>query len=79
MKVEATPPRKRAPGGGMKADDGPLELERKQVKVDAASEAILLRIGGGNFSLGVREAARRLAEHDDLAPFEIARHQARKK
>lgn len=71
-------PRIRAPGGGRKADDGPLELERVQLKLDPASRALFLKIGDGNFSLGAREAARRVAEHGDLTPFDLERHLERK-
>lgn len=43
----------RAPGAGVKADDG-VTTARKQVRLDADSEAVLLKIGGGNLSLGIR-------------------------
>ncbi len=67
----------RAPGAGLKADDGVVELERKQVRVDRATEELLCKVGGGNFSLGVREAARRLLEHKDTAKFTLKRHSLR--
>lgn len=66
--------KKRAPGAGVKADDGCTNLERKQIMIDANSEAILARIGKGNLSLGIREAARRLADIEYAQPFNAARH-----
>lgn len=53
------------------------ELERRQVMLDENSETILKQIGGGQPSLGVREAARRLAEHGDIEKFTRERHEAR--
>lgn len=70
--------RQRAPGGGMKAPDGPITLDRKQAMVDERTEKLLTKIGKGNFSLGVREAARRLKESGDIAPFDEERHALRK-
>lgn len=69
--------RKRAPGAGVKADDGVTDLERKQVRLDASTEALLSKVGGGNLSLGIREAARRLIEHADSGPFDKKRHECR--
>lgn len=69
--------RKRASGAGVKPEDGATPLERKQIRLDPASEAILVKVGGGNLSLGIREAARRMAEHGDTGPFTRARHRAR--
>jgi hypothetical protein len=69
--------KKRAPGAGVKADDGAKPLDRKQVRIDPATDALLSSIGSGNLSLGIREAARRLAEHADVGPFDIDRHRAR--
>lgn len=68
----------RAPGAGVKPDDGAAPLDRKQIRLDPGTESLLAALGGGNLSLGVREAARRLVEHDDLAPFDLKRHHARK-
>ncbi|MYM92663.1 hypothetical protein [Duganella vulcania] len=67
----------RAPGAGVKADDGAKPLMRKQINIDAETFALLTAVGGDQLSLGVREAARRLAEHADLAPFDPKRHRAR--
>lgn len=69
--------RKRAPGAGVKADDGVTGLERKQVRLDADTEALLFQVGGNNLSLGIREAARRLIEHADTEPFNKKRHESR--
>lgn len=69
----------RAPGAGVKPDDGVSPLNRKQVRLDPASEAILSKLGGGNLSLGIREAARRLVEHKDTKPFTAKRHAERSK
>lgn len=68
----------RAPGAGVKADDG-VVTARKQVRLDAASEVILLKVGGGNLSLGIREAARRLVERKDTKEFNPKQHAARQK
>ena len=67
----------RAPGAGVKADDG-VVTERKQVRLDAESEATLLKVGGGNLSLGIREAARRLVERKDTKEFSPKQHAARR-
>lgn len=69
----------RAPGAGVKADDGCTGLERKQVVIDAETDAILSKIGKGNLSLGMREAARRLKEVGDTRPFSAARHEKRRR
>jgi hypothetical protein len=66
----------RAPGAGVKADDG-VATQRKQVRLDAESEAILLKVGGGNLSLGIREAARRLVANKDTKEFSPKHHAAR--
>lgn len=71
--------RQRAPGAGVKASDGAKKLDRKQVRIDQVSEAILSKIGDGNLSLGIREAARRLSERGDIGPFDEARHEKRQK
>lgn len=68
--------RKRAPGAGVKPDDG-VHGERKQLRLDAVTEAIFAKIGDGNVSLGAREAARRLVEAKDVAKFSAARHATR--
>lgn len=70
---------KRASGAGVKPKDGVSPMDRKQVRLDPSTDALLSRIGGGNLSLGVREAARRLAEHGDIAPFSLERHKKRSK
>lgn len=69
----------RAPGAGVKPDDRVSQLDRKQVRLDPESEAILSRVGGGNLSLGIREAARRLVEQKDTSPFTAKRHENRLK
>lgn len=69
--------RKRAPGAGVKAKDGIAEGARHNVMIDAANLEILKNIGLGSFSLGVREAARRLQESGDVGAFSIERHAAR--
>ncbi len=66
----------RAPGAGVKADDGAL-TERKQLRLDADTEALFLRVGDGNVSLGARETARRLVEHKDTEKFSSKRHELR--
>lgn len=70
--------KKRKPGAGVKPDDG-VHGERKQLRLDPATEAIFAKIGAGNVSLGAREAARRLIEHKDVAKFSTARHAERQK
>lgn len=70
------PKKKRAPGAGVKPDDG-VHGERKQLRLDAPTEAIFSRIGDGNVSLGAREAARRLLEHKDVGKFSATRHAKR--
>lgn len=69
----------RAPGAGVKPDDGASPLARKQVRLDPETEAILSRLGGGNLSLGIREAARRLVEHSDIEAFSVKKHANRVK
>lgn len=69
----------RASGAGVKPEDGCSPLDRKQIRIDPESEAILSRIGKGNLSLGIREAARRLEESKDAKPFSEARHAKRVK
>lgn len=69
----------RAPGAGVKADDGCTGLERKQVIIDSETDVILSKIGKGNLSLGMREAARRLVEAGDARPFSVSRHAKRTK
>lgn len=70
--------RRRAPGAGVKAADGAAQVERRNVMIDPVSVRVLEKIGGGNLSLGVREAARRLCESGDTAKFTKKRHEARK-
>lgn len=80
--MASTPPKKikkrsRASGAGVKAGDGVGSLARKQVLLDEHTETVALLIGNGNLSLGLREAVRRAAEHEDAGPFDPGRHLAR--
>ena len=70
--------KRRAPGAGVKAEDG-AATKRKQVRLDAKSEVILLNVGGGNLSLGIREATRRLVECQDIGEFSEKRHALRQR
>lgn len=70
--MQIAPKRTRASGAGVRPDDGVTHLG-KQIRIDPASEAILAKIGGGNLSLGIREAARRLAEGGQTGPFSAAK------
>lgn len=70
--------KKRASGAGVKPEDGVQPLDRKQIRIDRASEIVLTEIGGGNLSLGIRESARRLKEIGDMSPFSLERHNKRK-
>ena len=76
-KLHSKPPRKRAQGGGPKAGDGASNTVRKLVLVDPETVAVLTAVGGGQFSLGIREAARRLVELGDTGPFTAERHSKR--
>lgn len=67
----------RASGAGVKPEDGCEKLERKQVRIDPETEEILSKIGKGNLSLGIREAARRVVEHKDAKAFSKVRHAKR--
>jgi len=69
--------KRRAPGAGVKADDGVSPVQRKQVSLDSETEKVLTAVGAGNLSLGIREAARRLREAGDTRPFSAARHSKR--
>jgi hypothetical protein len=69
--------KKRAPGAGVKADDGVTGLERVQVRLDPESQVLADKIGKGNVSLGLREALRRVDEAGDTRPFSAARHAKR--
>lgn len=71
--------RKRAPGAGVKAADGVTDVERRNVMIDQLGLEIFEMIGGGNLSLGVREAARRLQENGDTSEFSKTRHEERQK
>ena len=71
--------RQRAPGAGIKAADGATVVERRNVMIDPPGLEVLMKIGGGNLSLGVREAARRLKEGGDTAKFSKKRHEGRQK
>jgi hypothetical protein len=65
----------RNPGAGRKPlDESEIsgELERKQVRLDRESIEILTRIGRGELSLGIREAARRTRRRRDLAAYRRA-------
>lgn len=75
--TKAGKPRQRAIGAGVKPPDGVTETVRKNVVIDASTTNVMLRIGAGNLSLGVREAARRLEEQGDTEEFSEARHQDR--
>lgn len=46
-------------GQGRKARDG-AQTERAELRLDAEARALFLSLGGGDLSLGAREAARRL-------------------
>jgi hypothetical protein len=64
----------RRPGrkpGDEKALNG--QLSRKQVLVDEDARSVLTQIGGGELSLGIREAARRLALSGQTQPFVLER------
>ena len=69
--------RLRAPGAGKPTSDDVTELERRNVMIDLPALEVLGKIGGGNLSLGVREAARRLKESGDTARFSKKRHAGR--
>ena len=69
--------KRRAPGGGMKAVDGVQGAKRHNVMLDEASLSIMLKIGDGNLSVGVREAARRLKESGDTGAFSQKRREQR--
>lgn len=71
--------RKRAPGAGIKAADGVTDVVRRNVMIDQFGLEVFEKIGDGNFSLGVREAARRLKETRNTAKFSAKRHEDRKK
>ena len=64
--------RRRAPGAGLKAEDGAQAMRRKQVLIDASAESVLLQVGNGNLSLGIREAARRLQQLAATDPFQAS-------
>jgi len=49
-----------------------------QVRLDVATKAVLAAIGNGNVLLGIREAARRLIEHNDIGKFDPIRHEKRR-
>lgn len=62
---------------GVQAQDGPIDLERKNLTLDSRAIEVFKKIGGGEMSLGAREAARRLAEHGLTEPFSPHQHQQR--
>ena len=70
-------PKKRSPGGGARAADGVSRVARVNVMLDPESLAILERIGNGNLSLGVREAARRLQQTGQTRKFSVKEHEER--
>lgn len=72
-----SPKKTRAPGAGRPVGDGVEDTVRRQVMLDQDTLTILKQIGGGQLSLGAREAARRLAEHGDIEKFTRERHEAR--
>jgi hypothetical protein len=76
--VTANEKKKRASGAGVKADDGVLDTERSQVRLDPESKTLAAKIGKGNVSLGLREALRRVEEAGDTRPFSVARHAKRR-
>lgn len=71
--------RQRAPGAGKPTTDGVTVVERRNVMIDPPGLEVLEKIGGGNLSLGVREAARRLKESGDTTKFSKKRHDGRQK
>ena len=71
--------RQRAPGAGKPTTDGVTVVERRNVMIDPPGLEVLEKIGGGNLSLGVRAAARRLKESGDTAKFSKKRHDGRQK
>lgn len=72
-------PRKRAPGAGVKALDGVIDVTRYQVMLDETTVALMRHIGEKNLSLGIREAARRVKEAKDTRAFSPNRHATRLK
>ena len=74
---EKKPKKRRASGAGIKAKDGVKNLERKQIHIDAFTEELFTAIGDGNLSLGIREAARRLAASKNTGVF-IEKKQSKK-
>lgn len=69
--------RKRAPGAGIKSQDGVTPTNRRNIMIDTPSLEILKKIGDGNLSLGIREAVRRLIEINDTSKFTKKRHKDR--
>ena len=61
--------KKKSQSPGVKAIDGAAVLERKQVRLDATTQEILVAVGGGNLSLGIREAARRLKSSNNAHAY----------
>lgn len=64
---------------GVQAQDGPIDLKRKNLMLDTKAIEIFKTIGSGEMSLGAREAARRLEELGLLEPFSPHQHQQRKR
>lgn len=76
-KDKAAIPKPRAVRRGVQVEGGLQEMERKDVRLDPVTVTTLTTVGGGNLSLGVREAARRLVENEDAEPFSEERHAER--
>ena len=49
-------------GQGVKAADGATGLKRRNISIDDASADVLREYGGGDLSVGIRRAAKRVAE-----------------
>lgn len=49
-------------GQGVKAVDGATGLKRRNISIDDASADVLREYGGGDLSVGIRKAAKRVAE-----------------
>ena len=49
-------------GQGVKSADGATGLKRRNISIDDASADVLREYGGGDLSVGIRRAAKRVAE-----------------
>ncbi len=76
---QAPKTRQRAVGAGLKTMDNRTDVTRTNVMLDPLSVAVFEEIGGGNISLGAREAARRLYDKGDVEEFHEAHHRRREK